>query len=185
MLTLLLAQALAGDVVFDLKVPARLALDGEVVAEVHREGVLRLPVADGAHTLVVTVQGQPRSFDLPVGVEPVLVLVGRTGISVGAPPAADAGVPVGDASVRFRVSEKERLLVQIDRQRVLVGPGLGVVLPLAQGEHELSIRNPDGTQVFARGTLNVTGTGEAVVQLSEGRMPETAGDAVSFVAGSR
>lgn len=184
MLLPLLLQALAGEVVFDLKVPARIVLDGEVVAEVHRESVLRVPVADGDHSLVLAVQNEPRSFPLAVGAQPVLVLVGRTGISVGAlAEAPEVALPAGDASVRFRVSEKERLLVQIDKQRVVVGPGAGVALPLALGEHALSIRNPDGTQVFARGVLHVAGPGEAVVQISEGRLPETSGDVVSFVAG--
>ncbi len=183
MMWLLLPAALAGDVVFDLKVPARLVLDGQSVAEVHVESVLRVPVAAGTHQLSVTVANSVQSYDLVVGDGQVVVLIGRTGTTVGKPEAAVAAEAGGLCSVRFRVSAAERMMVQVDRQRVLVGPGEGVALPLAPGEHELSVRNVDGTQVFARGTLQVLASGEAVAQISEGRMPETSGTCVAFIAG--
>jgi hypothetical protein len=72
-------------------------------------------------------------------------------------------------------------MVQIGRQRVVVGPGDGLVLPLELGRHEMSVRNQDGTAVYARGSLEVTPGGEPViVQLAQGALPETSSGSVRF-----
>lgn len=190
----------AGEIVVDAKVPVRLSLDGELVAELYAESRLVLPVGDGGHTLVVTTDGTPQSYQVTAGSTPVTVLVGRTGTSIGVP-ADSVSVHVertiagGPVDVRFRTVGRERLMIQLGQQRVVVPPGNGVLLPLDLGEHPLTVRSSDGTNVFARGVLTVSGAGvtaqgigtagEAVVQLAEGKIPETSGDAVAFDATGR
>jgi hypothetical protein len=190
-MTLLLVAALsslpavAGELVVDVKVPARVAVDGEVVADVYQDGVLRVPWADGAHQVTVTVAGSPQRLDVTAAAEPVVLLVGRTGISIGAV-ANPAAPPVADAvasDVRFRTIGTERLLVQIDAQRVAVSPGKGILLPLQVGDHPISVRSGDGTSVYARGVLTITGGADNVVQVTEGALPETSGAGVHFSAG--
>lgn len=184
MWTLLLGTVLAGELVIDARVPARVSVDGEVAAEIYALGRLHLQVADGARRVMVTVDGNPRVLDVVTGARPVVVFVGRTGITVesGSAPSPEVS---GDATVRFVTPEGNRLLVLVAGRRVLVPPGAGVPVTLPVGDHALSIRNADGTQVFARGTLVLGRAGEAVVQITEGRVPETSGEGVSFVADGR
>lgn len=177
----LMLSAFAGELVVDAKVPVRVAVDGELLAEVHREGVLHLPLADGLRGVVLTVAGNAQRYEVQIGDQPSRILVGRTGVTVDAVAPAVA-IPQGEATVRFRTAGKERLLVQVDRQRVLVSPGVGIALPLSTGDHAISIRNPDGTQIFARGTLIISSGGDLLVQIAEGRVPETSGEGLQFVA---
>lgn len=181
---LFLSAAFAGEVVIDVKLPARLSLDGELVAEVYREGVLRLPVKDGPHQLVVTTGGMPSSFQVDVGPRPTVVIVGRSGISVSQDDQEQV-VPMGDAQVRFRSAHNERLMVQVGNQRVVVSAGDGILIPLPVGEYPMTVRNPDGTSIFARGMLQVRGGADLVVQISEGMLPETSGEGVAFHPGGR
>jgi hypothetical protein len=58
-----------------------------------------------------------------------------------------------------------------------------VLLPLPVGEHPMSLRSSDGTSVFARGVLTVSGGKDLVVQVTEGLMPETSGEGISFSSG--
>lgn len=197
-----LLVAYGGEVIIDAKIPAHVAVDGAVVAEIYTEGVLRLPLADGRHTLGITTGGTPSSHEIEVGGTPVVVLVGRSGTSIGAAgasaaPEPVAGVepeagaepapaaPVGPVPVRFRTAGRARVLVQIGTRRFTIAPGAGIEVELAPGEHIVSVRNPDGTQVFARGVLTLTGGSDLVVQVAEGRVPETSGDGVAFYATSR
>src|SRR5690606_4050302 len=128
---------------------------------------------------------EPRPYEVEAGAEPTLVLVGRTGVTIAKGPTGDAAsAPAVDgvSDVLFRTASGEQLLVQVDQQRVLVSPGRGVALPLSVGHHPMTVRSADGSSIFARGTLVVTGGTELLVRLSEGRLPETAGDGVVFHA---
>ncbi|MCB9663145.1 MAG: hypothetical protein H6732_03460 [Alphaproteobacteria bacterium] len=200
-----------GEVIVDAKVPVHLAVDGVVVAEVYTVGVLKLPVDAGKHTLTLTTGGTPAAHEIDVGDQPVVVIVGRTGTSVGtlaegapepspastaaAVAAAPAPTPevaasaapalLGPVPVRFRTAGRARLLVQIDTRRYTVAPGEGIDVDLSAGEHIVSVRNPEGTQIYARGVLTVTGGGDLVVQVAEGRVPETSGNGLAFYATSR
>ncbi len=178
---MLLSAALAGDLVVDAKVPVTVSVDAQQAADVFQVGVLRLAVDDGPHKVVVVVAGKPSVFDVTIGPSPVVVLVGRSGTTVGAPDAQPVPVAVGvDIPVRFRAAGRDRLLLQIGGQRVVVAPGVGVTLPLSLGEHDMTVRSPDGTSIYARGMLVVSGAGDLVVQLAEGKMPETSGAGLSF-----
>lgn len=181
LLLLLVGPAQAGEFVADVKVPARLSIDGEIVAEVYRESLLRVPYPDGDHKLVVTTEGVPKTFPITIDPDvPVVVLVGRSGTTVGSDDPAPRPMAVGESNVRFRVSGRDRLMVQVGKQRILVSPGSGVSLSLAAGEHDLSVRSPDGTTIFTRGVLTVSGGTDLVVQLAEGKLPETAGEGLTF-----
>lgn len=178
---MLLSAALAGDLVVDVKVPVTLSLDGQQVADVFQPGVLRMPIPDGAHKVTAVVGGKPQVFEVTIGLTPVVLLVGRSGTTVGAPDALPPPVVAGgDIPVRFRSAARDRLLLQIGGQRVVVAPGVGLSLPLSLGEHEMTVRSPDGTSIYARGVLVVAGVGDLVVQLAEGKMPETSGPGLSF-----
>lgn len=178
---MLLSVALAGDLVVDAKVPVAVSVDGPQVAELYQPALLRLPLDDGPHKITLLVAGNPSVHELVIGDTPVVLLVGRSGTTVGAsdaePPPVLAG---GDVPVRFRTASRDRLLLQVGGQRVVVAPGIGLTLPLALGEHDMTVRSPDGTSIYARGILVVSGAGDLVVQLSEGKMPETSGSGLSF-----
>lgn len=184
MLIWILSLALAGEVVLDAKVPARLSIDGVVVAELFQAGLLRVPVEAGEHEVLITAEGRMSVLRATVREDaPLLLLAGRVGVSIGEVGAVEPTVAaVGPWSVRFRVTGRERLLVQVDGQRVVVSPGEGAVLTLTGGDHRLSIRSSDGTMVYARGLLQVKGGPEMAVQIGEGALPETSGAGVSFVA---
>lgn len=178
---MLLSAALAGDLVVDVKVPVTVSVDGLQVADVFQPGVLRLPEEDGPHKVTVVVAGKPSVFDVTIGPSAVVLLVGRSGTTVGAPDALPVPMAVGvDIPVRFRATNRDRLLLQIGGQRVVVAPGVGVTLPLSLGEHEMTVRSPDGTSIYARGMLVVSAAGDLIVQLAEGKMPETSGPGLSF-----
>lgn len=185
MWTLLLASALAGDLVVEAKVPARVSVDTELVAEIFRSGSYRTEIPDGPHKLVITTGGTPKSFDIEAGPEPVVVIVGRTGTTLGTAAPEPETVAKGDADIVFRSSDGSRLMVQVGPQRVVVGAGRDVALSLPVGEYPMSVRNESGTQIFARGMLDVRGGTELIVQVAEGTLPETAGDGVAFHAVGR
>lgn len=182
-----IAAALAGQIVVDAKVPVAVMLDGEMVAQLWRAAVVTVPAEPGPHALTVVLDGNPRRFDVTItDGAPVVVLAGRSGVSLGAaedvakhvPTAPPDGAPT---EVRFRVADGAYLMVQVGRQRVVVGPGDGMAIPLPLGDHPFSVRSSDGTAVFARGVLTVSASAEPrVVQLSEGALPETSGQGVAF-----
>ncbi|HMV66545.1 MAG TPA: hypothetical protein PKA64_06820 [Myxococcota bacterium] len=180
---LLLNLAWSAELVVDAKMPARVSLDGVVVADLYVPGLLRVPTEAGTHELLVTVDGRPHELRVAVHDDtPLLVLVGRSGVTLGETAPAAAVAAAGPWGVRFRVSGRERLLVQVDGQRVVLSPGGGSTLQLGPGEHRMSVRSSDGTMVYARGVLQVRGGEELAVQVGEGSLPETSGAGVSFVA---
>ncbi len=178
--------ALAGQLIVDGKVPVSVAIDGEMAAQTYRPGLLRFEVENGEHVVVISAAGNPNRFDIVVGPSaPVVLLAGRTGITQGAVDkieAEDEGLVTGPGTVTFRCVGGARLMVQVGRQRVVVGAGEGVALELAIGEHPMSIRSSDGTSIYARGVLRVSGgAGPVVVQIGEGTMPETSGEGIAFL----
>lgn len=172
--------AIAGQIIVDGKVPMAIALDGQVVAQTWREGRVTFDAAPGLHTVTLTVRGNPKKVEVVVDeFAPAMVLVGKSGISVSATAPVDDSV--GAPEVRFRVTGKMSLMVQVGNQRVVVPPGDGIVLPLELGVHEMSVRSANGTAVFARGKFEVSPSAEPViVQLTQGALPETSGVGVSF-----
>lgn len=184
MFTWLLSLALSAEIVLDAKVSTRLSVDGVAVAELFRPGLLHVEIPAGDHEVIVVADGHTSTFRASIRDDsPLIVFAGRTGITLGeAPSVAPTAVAPGPWTVRFRVGGRERLLVSVDNQRIVVSPGEGSVLTVTGGDHRLSVRSSDGTMVYARGMLRVNGGDNLTVQIGEGALPETSGSGLSFVA---
>lgn len=171
--------------VVDAHVPTEVLVDGHKIAQLWYPGELRFEVVPGLRKVRLYVGGEPT--DLPVTFkagEAVTLLVGRTGISVEDPAPVELATPdpVTSVAVEFRaVGEGAQL--RISGQRVLIEPGATVSVPLAPGEHHVSLRNRRGTVIWATGVLEVTSREGLVVQLSDGRLPELFGPGRFFASG--
>jgi hypothetical protein len=182
----LLSLAFAAEIVVDVQIPSRVALDGVVVAEVYRPVEVRLDAEPGKHdvqftALSGTVDGPVRVSVEVVPDRQVVLAAGMKGLLV-ASAAASPTLGAGPWPVHFRAPPGQRLMVQVDDQRVIVAPGGDASVTLAVGEHRISVRSSDGTMVFARGFLRVGGGDAMVIQLTEGALPLAAGTGVTFIA---
>ena len=65
--------------------------------------------------------------------------------------------------------------LRIGKQRLNIDAGQSTSLTLSPGDHVISLRNHDGTVIWAQRTLHVGAQEGLVVQLSDGRMPELFG----------
>ena len=162
-----------GTIVIDAKVPVEMKLDAEPVGTLLVPSTLTVVTTPGAHTLKMWVHGT--ASDVPVEVPAggqVVVVVGSGGVTAGAPPKV-AGV--GPVRVELRSLGREALAVVIAGTRVVVDAGQIVPVELPAGEHTVTLRNLEGTAVWADGTLVVGAGTVVVVQISDGRAPEVAG----------
>jgi hypothetical protein len=158
----------------DARVPTEVAVDGHRVAELIYPAELRVGVPSGSRTVRTWVHGEARDLriDVPVNGE-AHVLVGRSGVSAGAPPTVAPPEPVGPSDVQIRVVGDAAVQIRVDRQRWQVGAGDMARVTLAAGAHEMSVRSPDGTVVWATGQLEVGGP--LVLHVAEGRAIEVSG----------
>ena len=173
-----------GTLDIDARLPAEVLVDGRPVAELYQASRMQLVMPAGQHTLKVYTNGNPEEIEVIVPPDDTLmVLVGRTGLSIDAR-VASAARKVGTAPVAVQVRMRDtigaRLYVGQDRYKI--GPSAQLDLQLPVGPHTLSVRSDDGTVVWASGTLDVRGPDAVVVQVSEGRMPEVSGKG-SFSSG--
>jgi hypothetical protein len=183
---LFITAALAAEIIVDAKVPITLRVDGVTAAELRLPGSARVEVPAGDHRIVLVAGTEEHDWTVSlVDGTPVHLMAGRGGVSMSLPDPGEAPVAAGPSDVRFVVVGPVALMVFIDRQRVLVEPGAGRLVPVAVGQHEVSVRSADGAEVYARGVLRVDGGAGLMVQLAEGRLPETNGAGVTFVAGNR
>lgn len=167
---------------FDCKVPAEILVDGVKLGQLWFSGVSSWKVAPGHHVARIYVAGTPDDHALDVRSGDALTfLVGRTGTTLSDSGSA-APVAAGPSRVGFRVVGAAAVELRVDDVRTLVKAGTEHVLDLPAGSHPLSLRNADGTAIWSTGVLEVTG-GTAIVQLSEGRMPEVSGGAVFHAGG--
>ena len=171
-----------GELRVDAKVPAEILLDGLPLGQLFVGGELRIPVAAGKHQVAVVRGGRPEELGVEVFPrDPVLLVVGRTGTSVGVPELEPrVEVATGPASLEVRVAGSGSMQVRIDGARHELGPGAVMSMQIPVGKHPMSVRSADGTVIWATGDLDIKGPA-AVLQLSEGVMPELTGDA-TFVA---
>lgn len=166
--------AAAGQVVFDVRQPAELLIDGVKLGQLYYAGQARFDIVPGRHVVRVYVSGQPTDGEIEVvaGTE-TRVLVGRTGLSISRQ-ALDA--PEADAvPVELRVVGGSGAQVRLDAQRFDLPPGGKLSTTLATGAHAVSFRSADGTVIWATGTLRIAAGDPIVVQLAEGRLPEISG----------
>ena len=182
MLTILLAAtAFAGGLVVDAKIPVEIYVDRRPVAQTHRAARLELELPAGATTVTVVTAGTPELVDVDIPEEGhALLLVGKSGTTVGEHLLATPAEEATASAVEFRVAGTAEVLLQIDDTRHRLAPGETTFIELSQGSHPLTVRNGEGTVIWARGTLRVDGGTPAVVQVAEGRMPEVAGGGGSF-----
>lgn len=175
-------DAAPAELSFDCKVPAEVLVDGVKLGQLWFPGTATWKVAAGHHSARVFVGGSPQelALDLAAG-ESRTVLVGRSGVTVSESSAAPP-VATGPTRVGFRVVGGAPVELRLDDGRQLVQVGVEHVVELTPGLHRLSLRNALGTAIWSTGVLEVTG-GTAIVQLSEGRMPEVSGGAVFHSGG--
>ena len=189
------ASSWAGEIEVDARVPVRLVLDGDVVADIFTRSTLVFPVTAGTHALTVVEAGLPTEYEVKVGEGTTRVLVGRLGTTVqtledATQEAAEAETEAapaatGPAQVRFRTTHGVRLMVQLAGQRTVIGPGEGQILELPLGTHRFNVRTVDGTAILARGLLEVSQAAEGqLVQLAEGAIPEVSGDGLAYLLSS-
>lgn len=175
--------AARGVVDFDVRLPAEIRVDGAAVATLYGAGVLQLKLAPGPHEVMVLTNGIPRSLAIQVELdERGKVLVGRNGLTASAESLAPDDVG-GDAAVELRVVGGQEVLVQIGRDRYRVdGRGTSTV-DIPVGTHRMSVRNGDGTVIWASGRLDLKRAGDVLILLAEGRLPEVSGPGSAFHAG--
>lgn len=188
-LSFALAQAPAadppvGELLIDARVPLEARVDGVPVAQLFVPGQLIVPLPVGDHQLIALISGAPQqvAVHIPPPGERAVVFAGRSGLTTEVRPAPRLA-PAGEVPVSLRVTGGSGLQVRIDAQRLVVEPGTGLTLALPAGPHPMSVRSREGTVIWAHGTLNLAGDQTVVVQLAEGRLPETSGAGCSFAAG--
>jgi hypothetical protein len=173
-----------GELWIDARVPLEARVDGVPIAQLFVPGQLIVPVPVGDHQLTALIAGAPQQVQvhIPPPGERAVVLAGRSGLTTELRPAPRLAA-AGEVPVSLRVTGGASLQVRIDAQRLLVEPGAGLTLALPAGPHPMSVRSREGTVIWASGTLHLAGDQTVVVQLGEGRLPETSGAGSSFAAG--
>lgn len=173
--------ALAGSVVIDAAVPVDVFVDTEALARLYVPGVVTLPLPEGERRLKLWVDGLLHEVTVTVPeVGLTTVIVGKNGITTGAPNAAD--VPVGP--IEFRVAGKAEVMFTLDSQRYHLAPGEVLKLDLTEGSHPMSVRDASGTQIWAKGQLVVKEPRGVIVQFSDARGPEVVGTGGRFASDS-
>jgi hypothetical protein len=126
----------------------------------------------------VYTNGTPADVEVDIPADGhLLVLVGRTGIVVQTTDV-DESPPedISSVAVQLRVSGTEPVRMYIDLDRYTINAGAQLDLDLAPGKHKVSVRNGDGTVVWAHGFLTIEGADTIVIQIGEGRLPEVSGE---------
>ena len=183
MLLLVLSSLAFGETLLvEAKIPTALYVDGQAFVEFSRPGRAEFEVAAGEHKLVIMTNGNPTERVVNIGPTPTRLVVGRTGISLGAAETMEPSTPEAGATttVELRSTSRLPLLITVDDERYVLAPGATKSLTIANGDHAFKVRNDAGTAIFATGTLALKGTTDVIVQLSEGRVPEVAGDGAEF-----
>lgn len=173
-----------GRIEFDSRLPAEIQVDGTTLAQLYQPGTLATRMPVGSHEVVVLTNGRARPLTVDVSsTATAVVLVGRNGLTASArlEPLPEEG---GVAPVELRVLGEEEVLVTVDDRRYRMRPGTTRTLTVPVGRHAMSIRSASGTVLWARGHLELSHTTPAIIQITEGRMPEVSGTGATFVAGS-
>jgi hypothetical protein len=176
--------ALSGQLLIDARVPSALYVDSQAYVQLSQPGLAEFTVSEGEHKLIILTNGNPTERVVTFTNEPVKLLIGRTGITIGSAEVKET--PSADTKqvnqVELRSTSRLPLLITIGPDRYILAAGGTKVLTISSGEHPISIRNDNGTAIFATGTLILKGSDNIVLQLSEGRVPEVTGDGVEFLS---
>ncbi len=172
-----------GVIEFDSRLPAEIQLDGHTLAQLYHQGLFRTRAPLGPHEVLVLTNGHARKLTVDVSrTATAVVFIGRNGLTASTrlEPLPEEG---GVAPVELRVLGREEVLITVGDRRYRMLPGAYRVLTLPVGTHPMSVRSASGTVLWAKGRLQITRTTPAIVQVTEGRMPEVSGDGAVFVAG--
>lgn len=171
-----------GQVMIDARLPSEIRIDGKVMGQLFVKGRLTVDIPVGQHEVVVITNGLTRAITVDIGlIGRTVVLVGRTGLTSTHQVPDD--VDEGEATVELRVAGSQPMLVAVDDQRWRLDPRSTKTVKIPVGEHKMSVHSGDGYTLFARGRIELTRSDIAIVQLSEGRMPEVSGVGASFHPG--
>ncbi len=176
LLPLLSAIAFGGELLVQASVPAEVHVDGQPVVQVFYPAEVRVKVRAGEVELTVFVDGNPARHQVEIPqTGAAVVVVGRTGITTGRRPAPPERADVDVIPVEVRSAARSRVMVVLDQERHWVDPGQVVQLELRPGRHGLSVRSGGGTEVWARGALDLRAEeGRVILQVAEGMLPEVA-----------
>lgn len=175
-------QAALGTVLFDVRIPAEVRLDGVVIGQLFTPGRLAIDTALGTREVMVVTNGQPRVLAIDVLSEGrTVVLVGRNGLTSSR--MAERDDLTGDVPVQLRVAGSQDVLVTFDDERYRIDAYGTRDLSLPVGTHEMTVRSGDGHVVWARGRISLERPELTIVQLSEGRLPEISGPGARFHPG--
>ncbi len=166
-----------GQIVFDMKLPASLFLNGQQIVQLYQTGKVEVRAVAGTHELTVVTSGNPKSSELYVLADHTTpVLIGRHGQVTPQPPiAAPTPDPDGASALEIHVVGDEPVSIWFGDERWLIASGTTHHTEVPQGEHALSVRNADSTVVWARGGLLVHGSSGVVMQVGAGLAPEVSG----------
>ena len=167
-------SAFAGGFIVDAQVPVELRIGEQTYVKLYYPGQTRMEYAPGDVDMTVLVNGNPSTvrMDIPESGYAQLV-VGRNGTSV-AERTTQSEVKA-ESPVTFRAVGRESMQIRLNNTKYSVSPDHELKQTLSTGTHKLEIRNEEGTLVWAKGVLNVSGKEPVVLQLSEGRLPEVIG----------
>lgn len=178
-----------GELVLDARQPAEVLVNGQKLVEILVPGRVEVPFPAGKYDLRVWTAGTATEIEIKIPVGGVsTVLVGRTGISAKssggdllAVPVSE--VPVGPSPTEFRAVGIDAVMIHLDGKRHRIQAADPLRLDLTPGRHPMSVRNSNGTVIWATGTLLVKGNDPIIVQITEGRVPEVTGGATFSMGG--
>jgi hypothetical protein len=169
-----LSLAVGGELRIEASLPAQVVMNGRQLADLITPSHVDLILDNGTHSLQVHVSGAPTTIDIEVSDDPALLFIGKSGVTSGQGNIQEmSDLPPG--RMEFRNASGDPIMVVVDRKRHRIPPASTVPFELAKGQYPFDARNGDGTVIWSAGTLHVKETGKLVVQVSHGRMPETAG----------
>lgn len=170
--------ALAGTLVVESLVPARIVADGQPLAQLYIPATVDFPAFPaGNHRISVYRGTVPEHLEIQVPEEgTVRVVVGTATLqAMGGPPKpAIPPQSMGPGRLEVRPDGDTSCTLRIDdAPAVLCKQGSPTCIQdLTPGERRLEIRSPDGQIIWVRGRVRL-GAGETLVLgFSEGRAPE-------------
>lgn len=175
-----IAAAFGGGIVVDANLPVEVLIEDQPYVKMFYPGQARFERDAGPVTLTLMVQGKPQRLNVEVPATGYAqIIVGRNGVSNGAPvPESTQEIT---SEVVFRTMGQETIQLRIGKERHIITPGKEFATVLSKGKHRIELRNIDGTLIWARGHLDLSGQQDVVVQMLAGRLPEVVGQGSQFL----
>ena len=179
-----IAAAVAGGMVIDAEVPVQVLVNDRPYVQMYHPGQSRFDYKPGPAEVTLLINGKPKRLAVTIPETGHLqLIVGRNGISHA---QEDNKTPAStETEVVFRAMGTEAVQVRLGEKRHIISPDAAFSTSLTTGRHLIEVRNNDGTLIWAKGQLELSGLENVVVQLAEGRMPEVIGNGSQFLTRSR